>query len=139
MVAEAFVPGFGILGAGGVAAFVIGGVLLFRGDVPGFGIPAPVIVALALSTGGFILLVARLAMRARGRPVVSGREELVGARGRIIEADGHDGWASVHGERWKVRARAPLVDGEPVRVIGVRGLVLDVESDAGNANTVQGG
>jgi membrane-bound serine protease (ClpP class) len=138
MVAEAFVPGFGILGAGGVAAFVIGGVLLFRGDVPGFGIPVPVIVALALSTGGFILLVARLAMRARGRPVVSGREELVGARGRIIEADGHDGWASVHGERWKVHARAPLADGEHVRVIGVRGLVLDVESDAGNANTVQG-
>ncbi len=139
MVAEAFVPGFGILGLGGVVAFVIGGVLLFRGDVPGFGVPTPVIVALALSTGGFILLVARLAMRARGRPIASGREELVGACGRIIEADGHDGWASLHGERWKVRARTALGEGQSVRVVGVRGLVLDVEPDAGNANTVQGG
>jgi membrane-bound serine protease (ClpP class) len=139
MVAEAFVPGFGILGLGGVVAFAIGGVLLFRGDVPGFGVPAPVIVALALSTGGFILLVARLAARARSRPVASGREELVGQRGRVIEADGRDGWASVHGERWQIRARAPLGIGESVRVVGVRGLVLDVEHEAGNADTVQGG
>lgn len=134
--AEAFLPGFGILGLGGLVAFVIGGVLLFRGDVPGSGVPLPVIVALALAAGGFLLLVARLALRARTRPVVSGREELVGARGRVIEAAGHDGWASVRGERWQVRSRAPLDLGAPVRVVGVRGLVLDVEHDS---NIIVGG
>lgn len=132
MVAEAFLPGFGILGAGGLVAFVIGGVLLFRTEVPGFGVPMPLIVALALATGGFVLLVARLALRARRRPVASGREELVGAHGEVIEAAGTDGWASVHGERWRIRARAPLAPGEHVRVTGVEGLVLDVERDSTN-------
>lgn len=136
MVAEAFLPGFGLLGVGGIVAFVIGGVLLFRTEVPGFGVPMPLIVALALSTGGFVLLVARLALRARHRPVASGREELVGARGEVIEAAGTDGWASVHGERWRIRARAPLASGEHVRITRVEGLVLDVERDS---TTPQGG
>jgi membrane-bound serine protease (ClpP class) len=136
MVAEAFLPGFGILGAGGLIAFVIGGVLLFRTEVPGFGVPIPLIVALALATGGFVLVVARLALRARRRPVATGREELVGAHGEVIEAAGADGWASVHGERWRIRARAPLAPGEHVRVTGVEGLVLDVERDP---TTPQGG
>jgi membrane-bound serine protease (ClpP class) len=136
MVAEAFLPGFGLLGVGGIVAFVIGGVLLFRTEVPGFGVPMPLIVALALSTGGFVLLVARLALRARRRPVASGREELVGARGAVIEAAGTDGWAGIHGERWRIRSRVPLAAGDHVRVTGVEGLVLDVERDS---TTPQGG
>jgi membrane-bound ClpP family serine protease len=40
----------------------------------------------------------------------------------VIEADGCDGWASVHGERWQVRARTPIEPGARVRVVGVRGL-----------------
>ena len=135
--AEAFLPGFGALGLGGLVAFVVGGVLLFRGDVPGFGVPLPLILALALAAGGFLLLVARLALRARTRPVVSGREELVGARGRVIEAGGREGWASVRGERWQIRSRSPLGVGDPVRVIGVRGLVLDVETEP-DANIIVG-
>ncbi len=127
--AEAFLPGFGALGLGGLVAFVVGGVLLFRGDVPGFGVPLPLILALALAAGGFLLLVVRLALRARTRPVVSGREEWVGARGRVIEAGGREGWASVRGERWQVRSRTALGVGDPVRVVGVRGLVLDVETE----------
>jgi membrane-bound serine protease (ClpP class) len=135
--AEAFLPGFGALGLGGLAAFVIGGVLLFRGDVPGFGVPLPLILSLALAAGGFLLIVARLALRARTRPVVSGREELVGARGRVIETGGREGWASVRGERWQVRSRSPLGVGDPVRVTGVHGLVLDVETEP-DANIIVG-
>jgi membrane-bound serine protease (ClpP class) len=130
VVAEAFLPGFGILGLGGLVAFVFGGVLLFRTGVPGFGVPLPLIVALALATGGFVALVARLALGARRRPVASGREELAGARGVVIEAAGTEGWATVHGERWRVRAHSPLDRGARVRVTGVDGLVLDVERDA---------
>ena len=46
MVAEAFVPSFGALGIGGVIAFVIGSVILIDTDLPGFGIPLPLIVAM---------------------------------------------------------------------------------------------
>ena len=126
LVAEALLPGFGILGAGGIAAFVIGGLILMRTDVPGFGIPPSLILGLAFSSAVFILIVARLALKSRRRPVVSGREELLGSRGEVIEATAGGGWARVHGESWRVRSSAPLHAGEAVRVTGMKGLELDV-------------
>ena len=39
LVAEAFLPSFGVLGLGGIAAFAFGAVLLIDNDVPGFGVP----------------------------------------------------------------------------------------------------
>ena len=47
-VAEAFVPSYGVLGIGGIAAFAFGALLLIDSDLPGFGIPWPLIGALAL-------------------------------------------------------------------------------------------
>jgi membrane-bound serine protease (ClpP class) len=126
LVAEALLPGFGILGAGGIAAFVIGGLILMRTDVPGFGLPLSLILGLAFSSAVFILIVARLALKSRRRPVVSGREELLGSRGEVIETAAGGGWARVHGESWRVRSSAPLHAGEAVRVTGMKGLELDV-------------
>jgi membrane-bound serine protease (ClpP class) len=126
LVAEAMLPGFGILGAGGIAAFVIGGLLLMRTDVPGFGIPRALIFGLAAASAALIVIVGRLALKVRRRPVVSGREALLGASGEVIEAAAGGGWARVHGERWRVRSAAPLHEGESVRVIGMKGLELDV-------------
>src|SRR5690606_13208878 len=47
MVAEAFMPSFGVFGLGGVVAFVTGAVILFDTEVPGYGIPLALIVTLA--------------------------------------------------------------------------------------------
>jgi membrane-bound serine protease (ClpP class) len=129
IIAEAFLPSFGSLGIGGVIAFVAGAVLLIDSDVPGFGIPLWLIAGLAAASVLFVLLVGGLAARARGRPVVTGREELVGAGGEVIETGGDEAWARVHGETWRVRSHARLAPGSRVRVTGVDGLVLDVMPD----------
>ncbi|MCX7893720.1 MAG: nodulation protein NfeD [Burkholderiales bacterium] len=130
MIAEAFVPSFGVLGIGGVVAFVVGAVLLVDAEAPELEVPLGFVLALALASAAFLLAVGRLALRARGRAVVSGREELVGAVGEVIEGGPGDGWAAIHGERWHVRARGALAPGERVRVTAVRGLELDVEPAA---------
>jgi membrane-bound serine protease (ClpP class) len=124
MIAETFLPSFGVLGIGGIVAFVLGAMLLIDTDVPGFGIPWPVIIATALVSGALLALTGGMALRARRSRVVSGREELVGALGEVMDADG---WAYVHGERWRVRSRGPLQTGQKVRVSGIDGLTLDVE------------
>jgi membrane-bound serine protease (ClpP class) len=124
MIAEAFLPSFGVLGIGGIIAFVLGATLLIDTEVPGFGIPLPVIVATALTSGAVIVLVGGMALRARRTLVVSGREEMLGAIGEMLDADG---WAFVHGERWQVRSSRPLAPGQKVRVRGIDGLTLDVE------------
>ena len=135
MVAEVFMPSFGVLGIGGIAAFALGATLLIDTDVPGFGIPTSLIVAATLMSAATILLVGGMALRARRSRVVSGREEMVGAIGEVVDADG---WAFVHGERWRVRSPQPLALGDKVRVTGVDGLTLSVEpAGADSTNTTK--
>jgi membrane-bound serine protease (ClpP class) len=130
MVAEIFLPSFGSLGVGGVIAFVIGSVILIDTEVPEFELPYALIAGLAAASVAFMFLVGGMLLSARRRPVVSGREEMLGARGEALEDLETEGWARVHGERWRVRSRTPLRAGERLRVTGVEGLVLQAERDS---------
>lgn len=127
LVAELIAPSFGVLGIGGIVAFVAGGLLLFDSDVPGFGAPVALIVMLALGSAALVLVGGSMALRARQRPVVSGREALLGSVGEVLAVEDGLAWARVHGERWRVRSEAVLVPGQRVRVVAVRGLTLDVQ------------
>ncbi len=127
MVAEAFVPSFGMLGIGGLAAFVIGSILLIDVDQPGYGIDPWLIGSVALVSGLFFILVIGLAVKSRRRPVVTGREELIGAEGVALEAFERRGRVRVHGELWSATTQRPLHRGDRVRVTGISGLILRVE------------
>jgi membrane-bound serine protease (ClpP class) len=133
MVAEVFLPAYGSLGIGGVIAFVIGSVILIDTDIPDYGIPLALIGGFAAASVAFLALVIGLIVKARDRPVVSGREELIGSSGEILEDCTQEGWARVHSETWRVRSTTPLRAGQRVRVGAIDGLVLDVvaESDKG--------
>lgn len=126
MVGEAFTPSFGVLGIGGVVAFVIGATILFDTDVPGFTLAWPVIAAVAVASLAFTLLVVPVALRSFRRKVVSGREELIGARADVLDWRGSSGHVHVHGERWRAAASTPLKRGQHVRVTGLDGLTLTV-------------
>lgn len=128
-VAEAFVPSYGTLGLGGVAAFAFGALLLIDSDAPGIAIPWPLIAGVTVVSAAVVIGVAGMAARARRRPVVSGSAAtLVGASGTVIEFAGDHGWADVNGERWRVRAAQPLQPGQRVRVTRVDSLTLDVQA-----------
>jgi membrane-bound serine protease (ClpP class) len=132
MVAEVFLPSYGSLGVGGVIAFAVGSVILIDTDVPEFEIPYALIAGLTAASAAFLILVVGMLLRARRRPVVSGREELVGAAGEALEDLQGEGWARVHGERWRVRCAVPLKRGERLRVTAIQGLVLDAVPDSSN-------
>ncbi len=127
MVAEAFVPSFGMLGIGGLVAFVIGSILLIDVDQPGYGIDPWLIGSVALVSGLFFILVIGLAVKSRRHPVVTGREELLGAEGVALESFDRRGRVRVHGELWSATTRHPLRQGDRVRVTGISGLTLRVE------------
>lgn len=126
MVAEAFVPSFGALGLGGIAAFVIGALILINTDVPGFGVPLPLIIILGVFSAILIAAIGGLALKSRKRPVVSGSEELIGSEGEVHQCTGGYCWAKVHSELWQVRSAAPLAPGMRVRVASRDGLILVV-------------
>ena len=124
MIAEAFLPAYGSLGIGGLIAFVIGSVILI--DVPGYRVPYALIGGFAAASAAFLLLVMGVLLKARRRPVVSGREELFGATGRVLSDFEGEGWAHLHGETWRVRSAQPMKKGEQVKVVGIEGLTLEV-------------
>jgi len=126
IVVEAFVPSFGALGIGGVISFVIGSIMLLKTEAIGYSIPMYLIIVIAIVTAAFFLLVLNMALRSRRRPVVSGREAVVGQRGKIIVGDQRM-WVRIEGERWQCRSDAPLGEGQEVVVKSVDGLVLVVE------------
>ena len=127
MVGEAFTPSFGILGAGGLVAFVIGATLLVDTDVPGFGIPMPLIFGVAAVSVLLMSVVGGIAWKDRRRAVVSGAEEMIGAEGVMLGDAAGEGWARVHSEMWRVTSAAPLRTGDAVRVRSRKGLLLEVE------------
>jgi membrane-bound serine protease (ClpP class) len=126
MVAEVFVPSYGSLGIGGVIAFVVGALMLIDTDIPGFGIPISLVITLAITSALFIFVIAAAALKARHRPVVSGREQLIGSTGVMLDDSDDEGWARVHSEQWRVRTPVPLKRDQEVRVTGRDGLVLTV-------------
>jgi membrane-bound serine protease (ClpP class) len=134
MVAEAFLPAFGSLGIGGLIAFVIGSVMLFDADIPGFGIPFALIGGFAAASAVFLMLVVGVLLKSQRRPVVSGREELVGAPGVVLEDFEHEGWVRLHSENWRARAATPLKAGQRVRVAAIDGLTLDVIPETGEGD-----
>jgi membrane-bound serine protease (ClpP class) len=129
LAAEFFLPSFGVLGIGGIAAFIFGGVLLFDRDTPGAGVSIELLIGFAIVSAGFLLAVLGMAMRARRRPIVSGQEELIGLEGELLEVDNREGYAQVHGERWRVTSDAPLATGQRIRVTAVHGLTLHVSPE----------
>jgi membrane-bound serine protease (ClpP class) len=134
MAGEVFLPSFGALGIGGVIAFVIGSVMLIDTSEPGYAIPWTLILPFALGSALFIFAVAGLALKARQRPVVSGREQMIGSHGEALEDIDREGWVRVHGENWRIRSAVPLSRGQPVHVVGMDGLTLDVEPDHEKSN-----
>ena len=126
MVAEAYFPAYGSLGVGGVIAFVIGSVILFDTGVPGYGIPLPLILGIGMASALFLIFVMGMVVKARNRPVVSGREELIGSIGEVTEDFEREGWARVHGEIWRVKSAARLQRGQKIRVAKIDGLTLEV-------------
>ena len=136
--AELVMPSLGLIGIGGVIAFIAGAILLFDRDAPGFGVPLPLILALAATSAAVILLGGGMAMKARRRPVVSGREELPGAPGEVLEVADGEIWALIRGERWRVTSKQPLVSGQRIRVLGLHGLTLEVQIDTQPKPITQG-
>jgi membrane-bound serine protease (ClpP class) len=129
MVAEAFMPSFGILGFGGVLAFVAGSVILLDTDAEGFGISWSLIATVTLVSAAFFLTVVSLALRARRRPVVSGKEELIGRTAEATTSFKNEGRVRVRGEDWQARTQRPVQRGQRVRIIDIEGLTLIIEPE----------
>jgi membrane-bound serine protease (ClpP class) len=127
MIAEAFAPSLGVLGIGGVVAFVIGSIILMDTQAPGFQIARPLIGGMALAGALLVLLMASYFVRSRRQPVVTGAEQLLSEPAIALSAFDHSGPVRIRGEIWNAVSRAPVQTGQRLRVVRINGLTLEVE------------
>lgn len=128
LLAEVFIPTAGVLGVGGVIAFVLGSILLFRSDVPGYAVNLGVIAGLGFCAMVLLAMLLRLVVRARRTRAFNGDDQMLQNIGELLQpvTAGGEGWARIGGERWRVQSEAALPAGTQVRVIGRQGLLLRV-------------
>jgi membrane-bound serine protease (ClpP class) len=124
IVGEALMPSFGILGFGGIVAFVIGSVILM--DADNLRISIPMIASVAALASLLMLWVMTRFVGLRRSPVRTGHEELVGAEAVALEDFEGQGHVRLHGERWKARSSQPIHRGQPLKVVAVDGLTAEV-------------
>ena len=105
----------------------MGSIILIDTEAPGFGIDLSIIITFALISILIFIFVIGMAIRARGRPVVSGQEELVGACAVVMNDFDDTGHVMIHSETWNAQTHMPLQKGQSVKVTGMQGLVVDVE------------
>lgn len=133
MIAEAFLPSFGVVGFGGIVAFVVGALILIDTDAPGFGIPLALIGTLALLSALLIGGVLGMALKARRRALVNGDAGLVGSLVTVTQVMASDPFCGVvlaQGEQWQVQCATPLQTGQNVRVTARHGVMLEVSAAA---------
>jgi len=126
MVAEAFLPSFGVIGLGGVVAFVIGALLLVDSEAPGFGMPLGFVASVGITAALLVGATAQVALRTRRRPAPGVTAGLEGEIAEMLGDAVREGWANVGGETWRVVSDTPLRDRQRVRVVGRSGRVLRV-------------
>jgi membrane-bound serine protease (ClpP class) len=128
LAAEAVMPTVGALGIGGVIAFVVGSVMLMKSGVPGYGVNLGIIAAITVCAAGSLGLIVWVVLRSRRSRQFIGDEALLNEAVEVLEpiAAGGEGWASVRGERWRVRSECALPAGARVRITHRQGLVLCV-------------
>ncbi|MBU2952819.1 NfeD family protein [Marinobacter sp. F3R08] len=129
IVGEAFVPSFGILGVGGIVAFVTGSIILMDGSHRDISLPT--IGGTAAVAAGFILWTVSRFMGLRRRHPVSGAEQLTHEQGVALDEfsaeHGHyRGHVRLSAERWNAISEEPVKEGDRVQATAIEGLTVTV-------------
>ncbi|MCF8056705.1 MAG: nodulation protein NfeD [Desulfocapsa sp.] len=125
MVAEAFTPSFGILGMGGLLAFVFGSVILV--DEKSLQISLYLIGSTGLIFFACIFWLISRMLTMRRKKVITGEEQLLDSIGLVMEDFTGTGRVWILGESWQASSTTPMKKGEKVRILNQEGLNLTVE------------
>ena len=125
---DVYTPTHGVLTVGGIAAFLIGSLMLFNRADPLFRLSLGFIIPATLVTAAFFVFVIGKGLRAQLLPVKVGKETLIG---RTVTAltpiDSRNGRIFVEGEYWNTVSDAPIERGEEAEIAAVQGLTIKLK------------
>ena len=130
LVAEAFLPSFGLLGISGVVSLGLGSLLLFDVEGSDLSVDPAIILAAVGTLSAFVLVVTFLVVKSQRRKATLGFEGLVGEFGEVRERLDLKGKVFVHGEVWNAEGAERLEPGDRIEVVGHDGMILKVKRAA---------
>jgi len=126
LILEVKITSYGTLTIGGLAAFVIGSLMLIDSPVPALRISMTLIITLTLFAAAVVIFLTTRVIRSHKEKVATGREGLVGEEGETRSAVHDSGKVFLHGEWWEARSEEPIPEGSRVTVVAVEGMKLKV-------------
>jgi len=116
---EVKVHSYGMLSVGGIAAMIIGSLMLIKSPIPELRPSLRVIIPMALGISLILIFLVYLVVRAHARRAFTGKEGMVGELGTAQTDLSPSGKVFVHGEIWEAEATEPVAKGEKVKVVAV--------------------
>jgi len=126
-IAEIKVMSHGVLTIGGVISFTLGSIMLFESPDPALRVSWDVLIPAIVITSLFFAGVISLAVKAQLRKPVTGQQGMIGEYAEAVTDVGEEGKVFLKGEYWKAFSPSPIKKGSRVKIVGIRGLTLDVE------------
>ena len=126
LVAEAFLPSFGLLGISGVISLGLGSLLLFDVEGSDLSVDPSIILAAVGTLSACVLVVTVLVVKSQRRKATLGFEGLIGEFGEVRERLDLKGKVFVHGEVWNAVGSERLQPGDRIEVVGHDGMILKV-------------
>jgi len=116
---EIKIQSYGILSLGGIAAMLIGSIMLINAPIPELRPSLKFIIPMALGLSLIFIFLIVIAIRAHAKRAATGKEGLIGEVG-VTQTDlSPEGKVFVHGEIWQAEATEDLPLGTKVKVVEV--------------------
>jgi membrane-bound serine protease (ClpP class) len=129
LILEVKVTSFGMLAVGGIVSLFFGSILLMDSPLPEMQVGMRLIIPVVLSLSAILLFLVNLAIKAQRTPVITGEAGMISTAGQALTSiePGGVGKVRTRGEIWTATALEPISAGDPVRILGVQGLLLTVQ------------
>lgn len=125
---ELKIASYGLLSIAGIAALLLGSLMLFDARDPELQLAWKVLIPTITIVSAFFVAIATLVVKAHRHQPLSGQEAMYGEIGVVKQPLIPHGKVFIHGELWRAKASEPLPEGTTVRVVAMRNLLLEVEA-----------
>jgi membrane-bound serine protease (ClpP class) len=116
---------------GGIISLILGSLMLIESPAQYLRISLSVILPFVLVSAGFFLFALTMVIKAQRRKPITGKEGLIGQRGKALTDIMPQGKVELLGEIWEAYSEEMIPKGETVEVVGVEGLKVKVKRKEG--------
>lgn len=130
IIMEFKVVSYGFLTLGGLFSMVVGSLMLFKSDLPGFNLSSGSIIFTALLFGIFFAIIIYFVVKAQKEQVQTGKESFIGKKAEaVIDFENGKGKVFFNGEYWDAECveECEIKKGDKVLIIEVEEMTLKIK------------